>query len=224
MPQPSSKDRRSVVAVVIVIGARVYREMVAAALRSLTRIEVVGEAGDWGEAFAHVHRAPPDVLLVDAALATSGRATRLLAQISPHVRVVALAVDEDERAVLSCLEAGAAAYVGRDAPLLELEETIRRAAGGELLCSPRIAAALGRRICDLAADREQSADGTRLTAREIEIAHLVEQRMSNRDIAARLWIQVTTVKNHVHNILTKLQIHSRAELADWMRDAKQTPG
>jgi DNA-binding NarL/FixJ family response regulator len=211
--------RESIVGVVIVAAVRVYRDGLAAALQPLKRIEVLGTAGDWSEAFGQIQRKRPNVLLVDARLATEGRGARLFAQTMPAVPVVALAVAEDERAVLSCLEAGVSAYVSSDASVPELVEAIERAAGGELLCSPRIAAALGRRVSDLAAQRESSGQFARLTAREIEIVHLIERRLSNQEIATRLCIEVATVKNHVHNILAKLQIRTRAEVADWVHGA-----
>jgi two-component system, NarL family, nitrate/nitrite response regulator NarL len=208
-----------VVGVVIVAAVRLYRDSLAAALAPFDHIEVLGTAGDWGEACSHVKGRRPDILLVEASLATAGRGARLLAQSAPNLRVVALAVAEDERAVLSCLEAGVSAYVSSDATLPELVEAIERTAGGELLCSPRIAGALGRRVSDLAAEREPSRHFERLTAREIEIAHLIEQRLSNQEIATRLCIEVPTVKNHVHNILAKLGIQSRADVADWVHGA-----
>ena len=196
-----------------------YRDCLAAALGLREHIRVLASADDWSEAFGHIHAMRPNIVLVDAQLTTASRAVRLVAQAAPEARVVALAVDEGENAVLSCLEAGVSAYVGSDAALPELIETIERAATGELLCSPRIAAALGRRLSDLAAEREPSLDSAHLTAREVEVVHLIGQNLSNRQIAARLCIEVATVKNHVHSILGKLQIRGRAEAAAWIRGA-----
>src|SRR5919199_2800980 len=133
---------RSTVGVIIVAGVRVYRESLAAALEPLERIEVQGTAESWSEAFGHIHGRHPDIVLVDADLIPEGRGARLLAHTTPRVRLVALAVPEDEVSVVRCLEAGVSAYVRSDAPLGELVETIERAAGDELLCSPRIAGAL----------------------------------------------------------------------------------
>jgi two-component system, NarL family, nitrate/nitrite response regulator NarL len=197
----------------------VYRDCLARALESCEHVRVLASAGDWSEAFGHIHALRPSIVLVDAQLAIASRAVRLVAQAAPQARVVALAIDEDEEAVLSCLEVGVSAYVGSDAALDELVETIERAATGELLCSPRIAAALGRRISNLAAEREPSLDSAHLTARELEVVHLIGQNLSNRQIAARLCIEVATVKNHVHNILGKLQISGRREAAAWIRGA-----
>jgi len=208
---------RSAVGVVIVAGVRVYRENLAAALEPLERIDVHGSAPDWSEAFVYIHGRHPDIVLVDADLIPAGRGARLLARTMPRLRIVALAVAEDEASVLRCLEAGVSAYVRSDAPLAELVETIERTASGELLCSPRIAGALGRRLSDLAAEREPSTDIAHLTTREIEVVHLIEQGMSNQEIANCLYIELATVKNHVHNILAKLQIRSRADAADWVR-------
>jgi len=208
---------RPAIGVVIVARVRVYRENLAAALGPLEHIEVQGTAEDWTEAFGHFHGRRPDIVLVDADLIPEGRGARLLADTTPRVRLVALAVPEDEVSEVRCLEAGVSAYVRSDAALGELVETIERAAGDELLCSPRIAGALGRRLSDLAAEREPSTDVARLTTREIEVVHLIEQGMSNQEIADRLFIEVATVKNHVHHILAKLHIRSRGDAADWVR-------
>jgi DNA-binding NarL/FixJ family response regulator len=197
----------------------VYRDCLSRALESRERVRVLASVGDWSEAFGYIHALRPDIVLVDAQLAIASRAVRLVGQAAPDARVVALAVDENEDAVLGCLEVGVAAYVASDAPLDELVEAIERAATGELLCSPRIAAALGRRLSDLAAEREPSLGSAHLTARELEVVHLIGQNLSNRQIAARLCIEVATVKNHVHNILGKLQISGRREAAAWIRGA-----
>jgi two-component system, NarL family, nitrate/nitrite response regulator NarL len=204
----------------IVGEVRVFRDSLADALSSVVGMEVVGTAGDWAEAFGQIQHLRPDVVLVDAPLIAAGRGARLFADSTPDVRLVALAIDEEELAVLTCLEAGVSAYVRRDAELSELVETTRRAARGELMCSPRIAAALGRRLSVLAAEREPSNAVGRLTARELEIVNLIEQGLSNQEIADRLCIEVTTVKNHVHNILAKLHIRSRTGVAHWMRETR----
>jgi two-component system nitrate/nitrite response regulator NarL len=172
--------RPPLVGVVIVGKVRVYCESLAGALRSIEGVEVLGTAAEWGEIFRQFQHRRPDMVLVDAGLIAAGRGARLFAQTTPEVRLVAIAVDEDELAVLRCLEAGVSAYVRRDAQLPELVETIQRAAGGELLCSPRIAGTLGRRLSALAAEREPSNAVARLSARELEIVHLIEQPGNSR--------------------------------------------
>jgi two-component system, NarL family, nitrate/nitrite response regulator NarL len=204
----------------IVVAVRLYRDSLAITLDAAPGIEVVGTAADWGEAFGHLLSPAPDVLLVDAEQTIGSGALRLLERSAPHVRVVALALEPDEPSAVACLEAGVSAYVVRDGSLADLVSTIELAAGGELLCSPRVAAALGRRIAALAADRAPAGAETRLTSRELEVVHLIELHLSNREIASRLCIEVATVKNHVHNILAKLGVTRRSEAADWARCAR----
>jgi DNA-binding NarL/FixJ family response regulator len=105
----------------------------------------------------------------------------------------------------------------RDGTVDDLVATIESASRGELRCSAKIAAALLRRVADLATERDISKTNARLTRREQENACLVEEGLSNKEIAARLFIEVATVKNHVHNILEKLQVRTRGEAAAAVR-------
>jgi two-component system, NarL family, nitrate/nitrite response regulator NarL len=206
-----------VIAVGIVGAARIYRESLASALAAQPGIEVVGTAATWSEAFGVLIRQAPQVLLVDAGRGLTFGGLRMLDRVAPDVRVVALALAADERAALTCLESGVSGYVADEASLTDLVGTIERTADGELLCSPRVAAALGRRIADLAAQRATAGANVTLTSRELEVLHLIERHLSNREIATRLCIEVATVKNHVHNILVKLGVSRRAAAADWAR-------
>lgn len=203
---------------VVIIGAvRIYRDSLAAALDTAPAISVVGTAADWSEVFGRLLTPAPDVLLVDVAHELTAGGLRLVSRISPEIRVVAVSLADDDHAALACLEAGISAYVVRGAALDDLVSTIERTVRGELHCSPRFAAALGRRMADLAALQRRGDRGSRLTSRELEIVYLIERNLSNREIASRLCIEVATVKNHVHNILSKLQVRRRAEAADWAR-------
>jgi DNA-binding NarL/FixJ family response regulator len=124
---------------------------------------------------------------------------------------VALALPEAEADVIACAEAGASGYVPREGTLDDVEAVIESVARGEALCSPRIAATLLRRIAATAAERQPAPSEMRLTSREMEIIDLIDEGLSNKEIAQRLCIAVPTVKNHVHSILDKLHVHRRAE-------------
>jgi two-component system, NarL family, nitrate/nitrite response regulator NarL len=110
-------------------------------------------------------------------------------------------------------EEGTAGYVPRDAGLADLEACVHSVARGEALYTPRMAAALLRRIAALAAERRPQPPRAKLTLREREIAALMREGLSNKEIASVLSIEASTVKNHVHNILAKLDVHRRAEAA-----------
>jgi two-component system, NarL family, nitrate/nitrite response regulator NarL len=203
--------------VLIVADIRLYREGLAEALVRREALQVVGTAGSREYAVAAVNECHPDVVLVDMAM-QEGRATaRALLDHAPDLRVVALAVPEREPEMLSCAELGVSGLVPRDASLEELVATLESAARGEVRCSPRMAAAILRRLAALAAERGAARIDVLLTGREREVVELIDRGLSNKEIARRLGIEVPTVKNHVHNILEKLQVHRRGEAAAWVR-------
>src|SRR6185436_13278348 len=136
-------------------------------------------------------------------------AIRRVSASSARARIVAFAVEETERDVLLCAEAGAAGYVACDGTMDDLVNTIHSVARGELLCSPRIAATLFRALHAQGSRPDGDRLALTLTAREREIAPLIDRGLSNKEIAAHLRIEVATVKNHVHNLLEKLQVASR---------------
>ena len=141
---------------------------------------------------------------------------RALRDARPDAHVVALGVPEDESEVIACAEAGAAGLVTLEGSLDDLEAMLESVGRGETLCSPRVAAALLRRVAALADDHAASGHA-RLTAREREIVQLVDRGLSNKEIARELQIELTTVKNHVHNILDKLHVRRRADAAARVR-------
>ena len=143
---------------------------------------------------------------------------RAAREISPNVRVIVVGLSEDDESeIVACAEAGVAGYHLRTESLDDLLVLIRRVAAGESLCTPRVSAILLRRLSALASQRQPAARELVLTAREAQILRMLEMGLSNRDIAARLCIAVHTVKNHVHSVLTKLGVNSRAEAAAFSR-------
>jgi two-component system, NarL family, nitrate/nitrite response regulator NarL len=162
----------------------------------------------------------PDVVLLDMALENSWLTARALHEALPRTAIVALAIPESEGHVLGCAEAGICGYVTRDGSLEDLLTTVVRAANGEAFCSPRIAAGLFRRVAALSSAGPARAPGSpsaRLTGREVEVVGLIDDGLSNKQIARRLCIEVPTVKNHVHSILDKLGASSRGEAAARVR-------
>ena len=206
---------------VLVAGEiRLFREGLALYLSGLSGVSVVGSA-DTRQAVLEQLTALPDVLLLDMAMPESLQTLRDVAGRVGGPRVVALALPDSEPAVLACAEAGIAGYVTRGASLEELADAVQRAARGETLLPPRVAAALLRRFSTLASYTPDTASTGELTARELEIARLVDEGMSNKLIAARLCIEISTVKNHMHRILAKLHAHHRAEIPRRLRAAHE---
>jgi two-component system, NarL family, nitrate/nitrite response regulator NarL len=131
--------------------------------------------------------------------------------------VLALTVPNRETEILAFAEAGIAGFVTLEASVAELVEAIESVARGEALCSPSVAAALLRRLASLAHSRTSADPTGPLTAREREILALIDEGLSNKQIAQRLRIELPTVKNHVHHILVKLGADRRAEAAALVR-------
>jgi two-component system, NarL family, nitrate/nitrite response regulator NarL len=137
---------------------------------------------------------------------------------APESHVVVIAI-VDEVGVIPWAEAGARGYVTRSSGLDAVVAAVRSASRGEFACSPRVAAALGRRLEVLTSEaRPTTAGPASLTRRECEIVDLIERGLSNMEIAEKLFIQVSTVKNHVHRILEKLDVGGRREAARMVRE------
>ena len=111
-----------------------------------------------------------------------------------------------------------AGFVTRDSSVDELLAVLEAAMVGEIRCSPRITGTLFRRVSTLAARRETGSIGN-LTAREMDVLRCIERGLSNKEISRDLGIELSTVKNHVHNLLDKLGVHRRGEAAAQLRDS-----
>jgi two-component system nitrate/nitrite response regulator NarL len=163
-------------------------------------------------------------VLIDFAMPESARIVAEIRRRAPSVKVVAITLGDTEAEVVQLAEAGVAGYVLPDGSLDDLTIAVESAVRGELYCPPRVAFTLLRRVGAIAlgsvtARKEEAASSPvhELTGREREILQLVDQGMSNKQIARQLGIEVATTKNHVHNILRKLHVHRRIEASDWYR-------
>jgi two-component system nitrate/nitrite response regulator NarL len=215
----AGKDRsggRLIIRVLVVSGIRIYREGLALALAQShsDRIVCAGTAADAPSAAAAAQRLQPDVALVDV---TMSDALAAMTAVAATARTVALGVGGDDRAVVSCAEAGVCGYLTRDDSLEHVAGAIEAVARGEALCPPEVGAALLRRVTALGSAPAADGAGVHLTAREAQIVELIGQGLANKTIAQRLCIELPTVKNHVHNIFEKLGVSRRAEAAAWLR-------
>jgi DNA-binding NarL/FixJ family response regulator len=202
--------------VAIVAEVRLYREGLARSLDRIAGLAVVGAAADRDGALDLVARRNPHVVLVDLAAPDGIGAVRAVASTAAAPKVVALVVSEAGSEVIASAEAGVAGYVTRNQSIEDVVSAMRSAVRNEAACSPRVATALLRRIAVLAGGAPPTGAAP-LTAREREILGLIDQGLSNKQIARRLCIQVATVKNHVHSILKKLGATRRGEAAARMR-------
>lgn len=198
--------------VLIVARVRFYREGLATLFDGLPGVHVVATAADAAQALAAIAAHRPDVALVAVEDDAAPTLVRAITQARAETRVVALGIADDHPDVMPLAEAGVAGYVTSDAGGDEVVAIVERVGRGEAACPPRIAAALLARVATMAGERRDK-DPARLTMREREIVALIERGLSNKQIAHRLCIEVTTVKNHVHNILEKLNVERRGEAA-----------
>lgn len=207
--------------VLIFSDIRIYREGLAQALHNDGCIVVVGAYAVVRDALEHAVNIAPDVVLLDVANPDALREVRRVNGGFRGAPIVALGVLRRDGDVIACAEAGVAGYVFRDASLGELIATVESAARGELRCSPTVAATILRRVATLAARQRVALPGpTRVTRREREILELIDQGLSNKQIAAQLFIEIATVKNHIHSILEKLRVRTRSEAAATLRRAR----
>ncbi|MDA8322782.1 MAG: response regulator transcription factor [Actinomycetota bacterium] len=184
-------------------------------------IEVVGQASDGAEAVQKAGEQLPDVVLMDVRMPRSSgiQACRQIKEIAPSAKIVILTMSDEEEDLFEAIRAGASGYLLKDIPLDEVAEAVRAVHGGQSLISPSMAGKLLTEFAVLAnREREDGQDARpeqvpapKLTDREMQVLKLVARGMNNRDIAKELFISDNTVKNHVRNILEKLQIHSRME-------------
>ena len=209
-----------VVSVLIFVEVCLYRDGLARAIDRDEKMMVVERTADLEQARRGIARLQPDVVLFDPASDPSFTLVALAAKVAPRTRLVALGVREAEADVLRCAEAGVAAYVARDASMAELLRVVVSTANGELRCSPRIAASLFRRVAFLAEGTAEPVQQP-LTPRESEVVALIDEGLSNKQIAQRLQIGVSTVKNHVHNLLKKLNTSRRTVAAARARRARR---
>ncbi len=194
---------------VIVARVRLYRDGLALVLDAENDIGILGTASNLPEGLSLARRLAPDIVLLDV---SEGRAAvSALKAAAPAVEIVATSITDAESDIVSWAEAGVSGYLTCDDSLPTLLDVVRSVARGEMPCSPRIAATLLRRVGDLASTAAPLESIAQLTRRELEIVEHIERGMSNKAIASELHIEVTTVKNHVHNILEKLHVYGRAD-------------
>jgi len=206
--------------VVVAADVRFYREGLADLIARYPTCAVLGIAANRTQTLDRVRESFPDIVLLDAAMPDGLMTVADIAALAPSVKVIVTALAETALTVLEWAEAGVAGYVPRDASLSDLIATIERTARGELKCSAEVAASMLRRLWTLAkVANERHLDGAMppLTPREHEIMRLIEQGMSNKDIARELGIGVATAKSHVHHILEKLHVRRRAQVGARMR-------
>ena len=186
--------------------------------------EVIGTAPGGDKALEQIEKLRPEVALIDIGMPDKDglEVTQILHKKCPEVKVIILGLVDLTDEIMACIEAGATGYVLKESPFDYLVETIQSVHRNEAFCSPRVAASLFSRITELTIESRKQipVNSIKLTARELEILNLISESLSNKEIARRLFIQTQTVKNHIHNILDKLQLHNRFEAVEYASKRK----
>jgi len=214
---PDGLGRPEPIRTMIVDDHALFRRGLEMVLDEEDDIELVGQASDGSEAVEKAGESLPDVVLMDIRMPRSSGidACRAMKEVAPSAKIVMLTISDEEEDLFEAIRAGASGYLLKDLPLDEVAETVRAVYGGQSLINPSMAGKLLTEFATLAKrdgeERVQPVPAPRLTDREMQVLKLVARGMNNRDIAKELFISENTVKNHVRNILEKLQIHSRME-------------
>lgn len=204
------------VTILLADGHSLFREAVRAVLESESDFKVVAEAGDGLHAVAEAERTCPSIALIDADLpnCTGIKATALIAERVPDCRIVVLAGEEDQKLLVDAVEAGAAGFLTRESPLVDLIDAARAINRGETLIPNHMLGALLGRLIKRRREQDQAFRSiARLTRREKEVLALLADGADNEGIAEALVISPQTARTHIQNILGKLGVHSRLEAA-----------
>lgn len=200
--------------VLIVSANRLFGDGLVCLLGHDESIDVIDIAPGLANAVEVLRDFRADVALVDCCRDDGVNIVRGITVERPDTKVLAIGVGEIEQPLVDLIEAGALGYIPSDATLAEAICALHQAGSGEAVCSPRVTAAVIRRL------GSQTAGGalrTHLTRRELEVLMLMDEGLSNKEIARMLTLEVATVKNHVHSILQKLHLRRRGQAAAWLR-------
>jgi two-component system NarL family response regulator len=201
--------------VLIVDDHALFRRGLEMVLEQEPDIDVVGEASDGAEALTKAVDTTPDIVLLDVRMPKRGGidACTAIKDAVPSSKIIMLTISDEEADLYDAIKAGAMGYLLKEISIEEVASAIRAVHGGQSLISPSMASKLLNEFASMIkrGDERQQVPAPRLTDREMEVLRLVAKGMNNRDIAKELFISENTVKNHIRNILEKLQLHSRME-------------
>jgi DNA-binding NarL/FixJ family response regulator len=203
-------DTAVAVRVLVADDHPIVRSGIVALLGSAAGIEVVGEAADGAEAVRLAAALTPDVVLMDLRMPVLGgaEATARILAADPRIRILVLTTYETDQHILGAIEAGAGGYLLKAAPQEEIIAGVRAVAAGQTVLAPSIATKLVERM-RVPAPGPGPGSGAALSARELEVLHLVAAGRSNPEIGRLLFIGEATVKTHLQHVFEKLEVTGR---------------
>ena len=213
------------ISVLLIEDNRLLREGLWVMLKEQSDIKVDASSGN-SDAVSKLKKLKPDVVLLDLGLRnqTSLRLLELLKKGSPNSKVIGMDLVPIQAELVEYVKAGVCGFVLKDATFDDFLRTIRSVARGVNVLPPPLTGSLFAQIVDHAArsERGNPFKSVKMTKREREVVELIAEGLSNKEIAQRLFLATDTVKSHVHNILEKLALHTRLEIATFMHSSDRT--
>jgi two-component system NarL family response regulator len=199
--------------VLVVDDQELFRRGLIMLLAQDADIEIVGEAADGVTGTDLAISTAPDVVLLDVRMPrrTGVEACRAIKEAVPSAKIIMLTVSDEEADLYETVKNGASGYLLKDSSIEEVAQAVRVVNEGQSLISPSMAVKLIDEFKQMSKPDKEQGPALRLTDRELEVLRLVARGLNNREVAKELFISENTVKNHVRNILEKLQLHSRME-------------
>jgi DNA-binding NarL/FixJ family response regulator len=209
--------------IIVIEDNRVLCDGIASMLNAEGDMHVVDTIGHGNDVLLKSSRTKPDVILMDMGLRDLNEVSVVtkIREKMPDVKVIGMGFIPTQSDIVEFVEAGASGFILKAATVKEFVGTVRSVARGEKILPPSLAGSLFTHVIDLALSKKKKGsivNAVRMTKREREIIAMIADGMSNKEIAGQLYIATHTVKSHVHNIMEKLALHTRLQIAKYTRE------